>query len=149
VSRARWLVGRIVIAAALVMAISVLSGFASWLGTSVQGGGVGLGELLAAGLNVAPPALLVLGLGALAYGSLPRLASWFAYAVVAWSFLVQLIATFVTGNSLLLDSSILVHVAPAPAARPNWGSAGALVLLGLLTAAVGVTAFGRRDLAGE
>jgi ABC-2 type transport system permease protein len=149
VSRARWLVGRIAVATALVVAISVLSGIASWLGTAVQGGGVGLGELLAAGLNVAPPALLVLGLGVLAFGLLPRVASWFAYALVAWSFLVQLIATFVTGNRLLLDSSVLAHVAPAPAARPDWSSAAALVLLGALTAGAGVIAFDRRDLAGE
>jgi ABC-2 type transport system permease protein len=149
VSRSRWLAGRCVVATALVVVVSVVSGVGTWVGAALQGGGVGLGELLAAGLNLAPPAILVLGLGVLAYGIQPRLAAVFAYAVVAWSFLVQLIATFVTSNRLLLDSSVLSHISPAPAANPDWRSGGTLVLLGLLAAGAGVVGFGRRDLVGE
>jgi ABC-2 type transport system permease protein len=149
VSRPRWLVGRTAVGIALVVVVSVIGGLGTWMGATLQGGGVGVGELLAAGLNLAPPAILVLGIGIGAYGVLPRVAPVIAYGVVAWSFLVQLIATLVTSNRLLLDTSVLSHIAPAPAASPNWVSAGTLVILGLVAAGAGVIGFAHRDLAGE
>jgi putative exporter of polyketide antibiotics len=48
----------------------------------------------------------------------------------------------------LRDTSPLLHITPAPAADPNWGAAFGLVALGFLAGAVGVLAFGRRDLQG-
>jgi ABC-2 type transport system permease protein len=149
VSRSRWLVGRIAVAVGLVVVAGLLCGVGAWLGLLTQGGGVGLGSFLVAGLNLAPPALVVLGVGILAYGVRPRVASLVAYAVVGWSFLVQLIATLATNNRLLLDSSVLTHLAPVPAAAANWTAMGGLVLVGGLAAGAGVIGFGRRDLAGE
>jgi len=149
VSRSRWLVGRMAVAATLVVAISLVCGLGAWLGLATQGGGVGLGSFLEAGLNLAPPGLAVLGLGVLAYGVVPRVASRAAYVVVGWSFLVQLIATLVTNNRLLLDSSVLTHLAPVPATSADWTSMAGLVLVGALAAGVGVLGFRGRDLAGE
>ena len=68
--------------------------------------------------------LCVLGLGTLVYGLWPRLATTVGYGLVAWSFLVPLIGAIVTTNRFLLDTSVLPHVTPAPAANPNWTSAG-------------------------
>jgi ABC-2 type transport system permease protein len=149
VSRARWLLGRLAVATAVLGVISVLCSLGSWLGTATQGTGLGLGEMVLAGINLAPPAIVVLGVGVLAYGLLPRRAAWAAYAVVAWSFLAQLLATVITSNRLLIDSSVLSHVTPAPAADPNWAAAGGLVVVGALAAACGLAALQRRDLAGE
>jgi putative exporter of polyketide antibiotics len=42
----------------------------------------------------------------------------------------------------------LLHVAPVPAADANLTAAAWLVGLGMLAAAMGVAAFGRRDLVG-
>jgi putative exporter of polyketide antibiotics len=84
----------------------------------------------------------------MAYGLWPRAAPGFTYGLVAWSFLVELIASLVTTNRLLLDSSVLSHIAPAPAANPDWTAAGWLSGLGLVAAVVGIIGFDRRDLAG-
>jgi ABC-2 type transport system permease protein len=65
---------------------------------------------------------------------------------VIWSFLVQLVASLVIGNRWLLDSSLFHHIAPAPAAPPNWGSVAWLAALGLAAMVVGVVGFTRRDL---
>ena len=48
----------------------------------------------------------------------------------------------------LRDTSPLLHIAPVPAASPNWPAAFRLVELGAMAGALGIAAFGRRDLAG-
>ena len=90
----------------------------------------------------------MLGIGALAYGLWPRGAIGVAYGLVVWSFLVETIASIFDSNHWLRDTSPFLHITPAPAADPNWIAGGWLVVLGLLAAAVGVTAFARRDLVG-
>jgi putative exporter of polyketide antibiotics len=53
-----------------------------------------------------------------------------------------------SSNHWLRDTSPLLHIAPVPAADPNWTAATWLVGLGLLVAALGTAAFGRRDAVG-
>jgi putative exporter of polyketide antibiotics len=84
--------------------------------------------------------------GNLAYGARPRLATAVAYGFVAWSFLVELLATVVTSR-WLLDTSVLHHIRAVPAAQPDWTSAAWLVGLGILAALAGTVLFSRRDLA--
>jgi ABC-2 type transport system permease protein len=146
-SRRRWLAGRLAGAAGMVTAASVITGVATWVGAATQNSGVGLGQLVAAGLNIAPPALFVLGAGALVYGLRPRMAPAFTFGLVAWSLLVELGAAVIKANQWLLDTSVLTHMTPAPAADPNWSAAATLVALGLLAAGAGVALFERRDLA--
>ncbi|HET7869419.1 MAG TPA: ABC transporter permease subunit [Actinomycetota bacterium] len=148
VARWRWLVVRLSVALGLVVVASVLAGFAAWLGAVSQHADVGLGELLKAGLNVIPPAVFVLGIGGLALGLWPRGAIGVVYGLVVWSFVVETIAAAFDSNHWLRDTSPLLHIAPVPAADPNWTAAGWLIALGLLAAALGVAAFGRRDLVG-
>jgi ABC-2 type transport system permease protein len=148
VSRTRWLADRLALGVAFLVALGVVTGLASWAGAASQHSGLALVDLLQAGINIVPPALFVLGAGAMAYGLWPRAAPGFTYGLVAWSFLVELIASLVTTNRLLLDSSVLSHIAPAPAANPDWTAAGWLSGLGLVAAVVGIIGFDRRDLAG-
>jgi putative exporter of polyketide antibiotics len=103
--------------------------------------------LIQAGINLAFPALFILGAGVLIYGLLPRAASAAAYALVAWSFILQLVDAGAPVSPWLRDTSVLAHIAPAPAASPNWASAALLAILGLLGAVLGGIAFTRRDLA--
>lgn len=146
VARWRWLAGRAVTSAGLVAAVSVMAGLASWVGTASQHDTVPFDRLLLAGVNVAPPALFVLGAGLLVYGIRPRLASPIAYGLVAWSLLVQILASGLDLGRWLRDTSVLTHMAPAPAADPNWGAAAWLAGLGLALAVGGIAAFSRRDL---
>lgn len=148
VARWRWLVVRLAVALGLVVVASVLAGFAAWLGAVSQHADVRLGDLLKAGLNIVPPAVFVLGIGGLAFGVWPRGAVGVVYGLVIWSFLVETLASVFDSNHWLQDTSPLLHIAPVPAASPNWPAAVWLVGLGVLAGVLGIAAFGRRDLAG-
>jgi len=145
VSRARWLTGRLAVAVSVLVVAGLVAGLLAWAGAATQGVDVGLGSLLAAGLNVVPPSVLLLGLGTLVYGARPRLASAAAYGYLAWSFLVELVGTVVHLSHWALDTSMFFHMAPAPAATPNWTSAALLVAVGACLAAGGVVLLRRRD----
>jgi ABC-2 type transport system permease protein len=148
VSRPRWLGGRVTVAAVLVVTCAVAAGVLAWVGAALQDSGVSLRDMIEAGVNVAAPAVLVLGVGTLLHGLWPRAATIGAYGLVAWSFLVQIVGALVKADHWVLDTSILHHVTPAPAASVDWTGVAVLVALGLASAVVGVLAFDRRDLAG-
>lgn len=148
VSRRRWLGVRLAVGAGLVVLASLVTGVAAWIGATTQHAAVGFGDLLEAGLNVAPPAIFVLGVGALVYGVLPRAAIGVTYGLVAWSFLIETFAGITDSAHWLRETSPLLHITPAPAADPDWTAAAWLIGLGLLAAVIGVMAFARRDLQG-
>jgi len=103
--------------------------------------------MLRAGFNVAVPGLFVLGLGALLYGLVPRLAAPTLYLLVLWSFLVETIGTSITSNHWALDTAILTHLGPVPAADLHWSAIAILLGAAMIAAVAGVAAFNRRDLA--
>jgi ABC-2 type transport system permease protein len=133
-------------AAAFLLTAGVAIGVGAWLGLGPRTGAVGLPAMLAAGVSVIAPGLLVLGVGTLLFGLVPRLAVPLLYGYVLWSFAAELIGTGITTNHWVLDTSVLTHVGPAPAADVDWAVIAALVTLGALFTAAGVAAFRRRDL---
>jgi polyether ionophore transport system permease protein len=149
VSRVRWLLGRTGLAVVAVVLAAVLAGLCVWAGALNQATGVGLRPMLGAAVNGAPPALLVFGVGVLAVGFVPRLASTVAYTVLAWSFLVSLLGGVVNSNHWLLDTSVFHQMAPAPAVAPDWTSALVMVALAAVAVTGGAWALQHRDLAGE
>jgi ABC-2 type transport system permease protein len=146
VPRWSWLAGRLVVAAAITMVCGLVAGVLAWVGAASQHSGVSFGSLVEAGLNTVPPAVFLIGLGALVHAIAPRLVGVVVYGLVGWSFLVELTGSIVKMPRLLLDLSILYHVAPAPATNPHWGSAAVLVVLGLIGAVAAAVVFERRDL---
>jgi ABC-2 type transport system permease protein len=146
VSRTRWLAQRLLLSAFVVLLAGVLAGTGTWAGAASQQGGVGLGTLVAAGLNLVPPSLLLLGIGTLAFGLFPRQVSAVAYGYLAWSFVVEFMAAVVHTSHWLLDTSVFFHMTPAPATSPDWASAAAMVGLGVTTAMAGAALFRHRDL---
>jgi hypothetical protein len=72
--RRTWLASRLAFAALVVVA-SLAAGVAAWVGAATQHSPVGLLGMGQAGVNIAAPALFLLGPGALA----PRLVSPFTY----------------------------------------------------------------------
>lgn len=146
IGRLRWLSGRIAVSAGHLLVFALSAGVFTWLGATITGAGLGLPTLLLAALNTVPAGLVVLGLGILTFGVAPRLTSAVVYGVVAWSFLVELIGSSLGASRWVLDLSVLHHIARAPAESVKWGSAAFLVAVGLVTAAVGVARFTRRDL---
>jgi len=149
VSRSRWMLSRLGVAAAAVLAAGALGGIFAWLGVASQHVAIGFTNLLGAGLNTVPAGLLLLGIGALTWSVAPRLASAAVYGVLAWSFLVELLGGIVTANHWLLDSSILHQLTPAPAVAPDWSSGTIMIFVGVACAGLGTLAFSHRDLAGD
>lgn len=149
VGRIRWLLCRVAVAAVLVTACAVAAGLAAWAGAASQHTGIGLGTMLTAGLNTVPPALLLIGMGTLVHAVVPRATALVVYAVLGWSFLMQILGSFAGIDHWVLDTSILHHSAPAPAADPNWGSATVMTGLAVLAVVVAAAVFRRRDLAGQ
>jgi ABC-2 type transport system permease protein len=149
VSRWRWMLVRLGIGAGVVACAGVLAGVFSWLGAAAQHTGLGFASMLDAGLNTVPAGVILLGIGALAWALAPRLASAAIYGVLAWSFLVELLAGIVNSNHWLLDTSIFHQLAPAPAEAPDWFTGAAMLGLGVLAAVAAAGAFSHRDLAGE
>lgn len=149
VSRNRWLAGRFCVVAVVLVLAGLLAGFSTWAGAASQDAGVGLETLLEAGLNVVPPAVLVLGIGVMTLGLWPRAVSSVTYGLLAWSFLVEFVGGVVNANHWLLDTSVLHHMAAAPAVSPHWASSPILVGVGLVAALLGAAAFSHRDLVGD
>ena len=146
VARLRWLAGRVAVAVVHIVAFGVLAGVFVWIGAASTGAGLGFATLVAAGINVVPAGLFVLGVGTLAHGVAPRLAGPIAYGLVAWSFLVEIVGAGIGASHWLLDTSVLHHIARAPAVAIRWDSVTILVMVGVLAAAAGAIAFCRRDL---
>jgi ABC-2 type transport system permease protein len=147
VPRVRWLSSRVVVDVVVLLAVGVAAGLAMDAGVAVRGGGVALHELVDAGLTMVPPALVVLGIGVLVLGFAPRWAAPVAYAVVAWSFLVQIVVALLKLPNWLLDTSLLHHMALVPGQPPRWDSSLVMTLVALVCIAVGAVGFRRRDLA--
>ena len=146
VARLPWLAGRLAVAAVVIIAAGAAAGLATWLGATIGGANLGFWTLLAAGLNVVPAGLFVLGVGTLAYGLVPRYATIVTYGLVAWSFLAELVGAGLPASGSLRQLSVLHHIARAPAEDPRWGMSLILVGIAVVAAAVGIAAFTRRDL---
>jgi ABC-2 type transport system permease protein len=148
VGRLRWLGGRLAVATVLLLACGVTAGACAWAGCASQGTDLGLGRVVAAGVNTVPGAVLVLGIGTLVHAVAPRWTAVVTYGLTAWSFLIDFVVALVKGPSWLLDTSPLYHLAPAPAVDPNWSSAAVLAGLGVAAAVIGAAHLARRDLTG-
>jgi ABC-2 type transport system permease protein len=145
VSRASWFAGRLGLSSLLVITAGLLAGFGAWAGAASQHSGVRFGSLVTAGLNIVPPGLFLLGLGALVLGAWPRRTSTVVYGYLAWSFLIEFAGGVVHTSHWLLDTSVFFHMVPAPATSPDWSSMAVITGLGILGAVLGGILLCRRD----
>ena len=148
VARLPWLAGRLTVSMAVLAAAGVAAGVFTWGGAAATGAGLSFTTLLAAGVNVIPAGIFVLGTGTLVHGLAPRFAAVAAYTVVAWSFLAEIVGAGIGASHWLLDTSVLQHIARAPAAPVRWDTAAILAGIGIAAAIAGALAFRSRDLAG-
>jgi ABC-2 type transport system permease protein len=145
VSRGSWFAGRLGLSCGLLITAGVLAGIGAWAGAASQHSAVGFWSLVTAGLNVVPPALFLLGLGALVFGAWPRRTAAVVYGYLAWSFLVEFAGGVVHTSHWLLDTSVFFHMVPAPATSPDWSSMAVITGLGILGAVLGGILLSRRD----
>ncbi|HEY7946023.1 MAG TPA: hypothetical protein VID75_00025, partial [Acidimicrobiales bacterium] len=144
-SRTRWFAGRLGLSALLLVAAGIAAGMGAWAGAASQHSGVGFSSLVVAGLNVVPPSLFLLGVGALVMGARPRRTTAVVYGYLAWSFLLEFVGAVVHASHWLLDTSVFFHIVPAPATDPNWASAAVVAGLGLMGVLTGAFFLDRRD----
>ncbi|MHB1510261.1 MAG: hypothetical protein ACYCST_12635 [Acidimicrobiales bacterium] len=133
---------------------AVLIGFVAadvlgWLGAASQHTGLNFSSLLGTGVNLVPPAIVILGIGVLTFGIRPLATSIVAYAVLGWSLLMVIVGGFGTVSHWVLDTSVFHHMASAPGVAPNWETNGIMTAVGVAAALAGVLAFRRRDLQGS
>lgn len=147
VSRLQWLGGRISLILTMLLLTGVATSMAAWAGQVSQHNNVSFQTFILAGINMLGPAVFSLGLGVLTFGFWPRVTSLVAYGVLAWSFLIQMVSSGVNLNHWLLDTSVLHHIALAPATDPNWQAVLILVGLGMVFGVLGVWRFTKRDIA--
>ncbi len=148
VSRAAWLGGRCLLALVVLVLSGVAAGILAWLGAATQHTGFSVASLLGAGINLVPPAIVILGIGVLTFGLRPRATSIVVYAVLGWSLLIVIVGGFGTVSHWVLDTSVFHHMASAPGVPPNWEANGIMTAVGAAAALVGGLAFRRRDLEG-
>jgi ABC-2 type transport system permease protein len=146
VSRTSWFAGRLGLSCLLLVVAGLLAGIGAWAGAASQHSGVRFWSLITAGLNVVPPGLFLLGLGALVLGAWPRRTSAVVYGYLAWSFIVEFAGGVVHTSHWILDTSVFFHMVPAPAAAPDWSSAAVITGLGVLGAVLGGLLLHHRDL---
>ncbi|HEV2374576.1 MAG TPA: hypothetical protein VGS19_20740 [Streptosporangiaceae bacterium] len=145
VSRQRWLSGRVGLVLAVLVTAGMLGGTGFWAAAASQHAGLTFHELLLAGINSAAPAALLLGIGVLALGFAPRLASLVCWGTLAWAFLLDMLGFATKINHWLMDTSLLHHPALAPAVAPNWRVAATYLALGCAAAVLGGWRFTQRD----
>ncbi|WP_319459680.1 ABC transporter permease [Micromonospora sp. RTP1Z1] len=146
VSRARWLLSHALIALVGPAVVLAVTGFATGLtyGISVHDVPGELPRMVGAGLAQLPAAWVLAGLAVLLYGLLPRFAPA-AWAVLAVCVLLGQLGAVLELSQWLLDLSPFTHTPQVLGdhwhATPLW----LLSVVALLMAAVGLTAFRRRD----
>jgi ABC-2 type transport system permease protein len=148
VGRRGWFVGRLILAVAGGVAISLAAGFFAWVGGASAGADVSFGDMVAAGANCLPAALLFLGLAALAFGLLPRAATGISYGLLVVAFVWQLFGSLLDVPTWTLDVTPFHQIGLVPA--QDFKATAALVMLAIAAAAAiaALRVFERRDLTG-
>ena len=149
VSRQRLLWGRIGPILLVIVLGAIVSSSTVWVSMASHRAGIGYGNLLGAGLNMLAPAIFTLGVGVVALGLVPRFTTIFAYGIIAWSFLIQMVSSGLNLSHWILDTSILSQVALAPATDPKWNINLILLIIGIALMVLGAVIFNHRDLASE
>jgi ABC-2 type transport system permease protein len=148
ITRRGWLAGRLLLAVAGAAAVALVAGVLAWAGAATQATGVSFAEMLGAGANCLPAALLFLGLGALGFALAPRASTGIVYGVVGVAFSWEVFGALLDAPEWLLAVSPFHDVGLVPG--EPFEAAAAAIMLGLaaVAAAAAVWFFERRDLAG-
>jgi ABC-2 type transport system permease protein len=146
VGRTGWLTGRLLLAAGAAVVISLLSGLLTWAGVAAGGTSVSLGQMLEAGANCLPVAMLFLGVAVLAYAAAPRAAAAISYGLLVLTFLWQAVGSLLGAPSWLVGLTPFGHVALVPAEPFRATAAVVMIGIGVAAAAAGLATFRRRDL---
>ena len=148
VGRRRWLAGRLLLAAGGATALALAAGLLAWAGAATQGADVALADMLEAGANCLPAALLFLALAAVAFAAIPRATTTVAYGAVIAAFLWNLIGELLSAPGWALGLSPFQHIGLVPVQAFRLPAAAAMLAIALVALLAAVAVFERRDLTG-
>jgi len=148
VGRTGWLTGRLLLAAVATAVIALLSGLLTWAGATAGGTSVPVGQMLEAGANCLPTALLFLGIAALAYAAVPRASAAISYGILVLAFLWQAVGALLGAPGWLVGLTPFAHIGLVPTEPFRATAAVVMIGIGLAAAAAALAVFRRRDLIG-
>jgi putative exporter of polyketide antibiotics len=146
VRRRSWLAGRLLLAAAGAAAVGLAAGTLAWAGAAAQGAGVDFPDMLGAGANTLPAALLFLGLGVLAFAVAPRASIAVVYGLVGGTFVWWTFGALLGAPEWLLALSPFHDVGLVPG--EPFKAIPAVIMIATFAAAsiAAIVMFERRDL---
>lgn len=147
-TRSVWLLSRLVLAVVVILVISLTTTTLTYL-VVPENLPVEFAKLTSLGLSMLGSVIFLLGLGTFAYGLVPRFTTLSMYAVIGWSFTIDLVGSVVSLDEWLLKSSLFHYMTFSVAEWPDWGTFGWLTGLGIAMAAIGIVAFIKRDIVSE
>ena len=145
ISRTSWLGSHLLLAALAAPVLMIASAVGLTLGDAVVAGEItGFGDTLVAALIRSPALWAIAGIGVLLYGIDKRftLGVWAVFAMTLFIFMFGELLKF---PDAVLNLSPLRHVTHTPQADQGWVAVAVLTAIGVVTTAVGVMLFNRRD----
>lgn len=149
IRRRKWLLARLWLVVVTFIGIALATALVTWLVARADHIAIGLGTLLMGGLSLSGVLLLTLGIGALFYGWLPRLAVAAMSVVIGWAFVLDILKSFFHLSSIITKTSILTYIPTNPAKAPDWPAIAWLVVIGLALIGCGIFGFMKRDIIAE
>jgi ABC-2 type transport system permease protein len=146
VTRRSWLVGRLLVIAAGVLALAVGLAMGAAVGAALGRANIPFAEFTTVAVNAVPVAVCYLGIAALVFAVAPRATSGTGFGLVAGAFVWQIVGSAINAPQWSLDLTPFAHVAPVPARGMNVGAAIVLMGLGVVGCVAAVEVFARRDL---
>lgn len=149
VRRSGWLIRRLIVIIVMTVLIYTLSGYTIWQIGQLQGIDFNFGTVLQNCLALSGIVVLLVGIGTLFYGMLPRFASIAMFAVIVWSLILSIIKAFFSLHDWIDRTGLVYYISFAPNKTPDWTQFWWLVGIGVVLMAIGVWRFTRRDIVNE
>lgn len=149
VRRSSWLTWRLLIIASMSSSIALLAGYLTWQFTANQNISLDFWTVTQNMITLVGPVVLLLGVGALFYGFVPRIAAPIMYAVIIWAFVVDILKAIFSLDESIEKTSLLHYVSFSLDKTPDWSNFVWLVSIGIVLAVIGIWRFTQRDIISE
>ncbi len=149
ISRTSWLAWRLLVIVAMVLITAFLAGYLTWQLTANQGISLDFWIVTQNLLALTGPVILLLGIGALLYGFAPRIAAAVMYAIIVWTFIVDILKAIFSLDTSIEKTSLLHYVSFTLDKAPNWSDFVWLVSIGVVLSLLGIWRFSHRDIVNE
>lgn len=147
VGRVRWFVERVLLHIVALAVLGIAGGVGIWGGITLTGSSADIPTYFGAGANLVPVAALTFAFTALLIGVAPRLTAAGGYALVGWSFVVQMVASLTPSLAWLGKTSIFHYLRLLPSQPFDGLGSTAMAFAATAAIVVATMTFRRRDLA--